>query len=255
MPETRINLIGFASVVLLVLGSFSTRTLGTSPAEKPSDRSSMPPSYEANATALRSSLPDEFQSIARWAIDLFDNAGLVLPPLRFVYHGDDDTRCKGRTGMHRIVDTTSIIEICTTTTGFPDQVMVLHELAHAWTHHRLPHERKAAFRRLRGWEHWRNYDAAPWHENGTEQAAEILVWGLLDRPINIVRIDQNSCDELLDGYRTLTTLEPPYGYRDHCEPHISDDPDVPIDSMEGRPGRRRCEAAPSGAGHRPCHAK
>ena len=46
--------------------------------------------------------------------------------------------------------------------------MILHETAHAWTDHALTSQRKAAFRDLRRWEFWRNYDDADWHENGTE---------------------------------------------------------------------------------------
>jgi hypothetical protein len=161
-------------------------------------------------------LPDDFQSMAKWAIERFDQAGLELPPLRFVYHEGDRTPCLGRDGLHHSVDDVNIIEICATDPSFPIRVMILHETAHAWVHHSLTPERKAAFRELRGWEHWRNYGEAAWHENGTEQAAEIMVWGLIDRPIRIVRILQNDCDQLDTGYRTLTTSEPLNRFRDFC---------------------------------------
>jgi hypothetical protein len=41
---------------------------------------------------------DEFAGMAYWAVDLFEEAGLRLPPMRFVYHGDDQTPCRGRRG-------------------------------------------------------------------------------------------------------------------------------------------------------------
>ncbi len=155
-------------------------------------------------------------AMADWAIALFADADLDLPPLRFVHHGEDTTACAGRVGMHHEIDGVSVVELCTIDTGTPTQIMILHETAHAWADHQLTDEAKEAFRELRGWEHWRDYTAAAWHENGTEQAAEILVWGLMDRPIMIARIDQNSCDELLAGYRTLTGTDPLHGYQDFC---------------------------------------
>jgi hypothetical protein len=94
--------------------------------------------------------------------------------------------------------------------------MILHETAHAWIEHQLTPERKAAFRELRGWEHWRDYDAAAWHNNGTEQAAEIMVWGLIDRPLRMVRINQAGCGDLEAGYVTLTGQGPLHGFGDYC---------------------------------------
>lgn len=161
-------------------------------------------------------VPDAMVTMIDWATALFADADLSLPSMRFVHNGTDTGPCSGRVGMHHVVDGVSVVEICTADVGVATRIMILHETAHAWTEHRLTDEAREAFRELRGWEHWRDYAAAPWHENGTEQAAEILVWGLMDRPIRIVRIDQATCDDLLAGYRTLTGAEPLHGFRDHC---------------------------------------
>lgn len=161
-------------------------------------------------------MPSEMAGMAEWAVDLFDQAGLELPPLRFVHHGGATEPCRGRAGLHHSVDGVSVIELCATEASFPNQVMILHESAHAWVDHQLTPERKDEFQDLRGWEHWRDYDAAAWHENGTEQAAEIMVWGLIDQPIRMIRIGQASCDELETGYVTLTEELPLNGFRDHC---------------------------------------
>ena len=77
-------------------------------------------------------------------------------------------------------------------------------------------ENLAAFQELRGYEFWLNYDEALWHENGTEQAAEILVWGLVDRPMAMSRITDNGCDDLLAGFVTLTGQQPLHGFTDLC---------------------------------------
>lgn len=164
----------------------------------------------------RVNMPAELADGTEWALDLFDEAALELPPIRFVHHGGATEPCRGRMGMHRAVDGVSIIEVCTSEASFPTRLMLLHEVAHAWTSHQLTPERKAQFQELRGWEHWRDYEAAEWHENGTEQAAEILVWGLSDRPLRMARIHQASCGELEAGYLTLTGRPPLHGFRDHC---------------------------------------
>ena len=161
-------------------------------------------------------MPPEFTAAAMWAMNLFDQAGFDLPPLRYVFHGDTPEPCAGRHGLQHPVEGVNVIEICTAEMSAPEQVMVLHETAHAWLDHTLTDERKAVFQQLRGWIYWRDYEAAAWHDNGTEQAAEIMVWGLIDRPMAMVRINQNSCVELEAGYRALTGQAPLHGFRDSC---------------------------------------
>jgi hypothetical protein len=161
-------------------------------------------------------VPDEFADMANWAVDLIEEAGLRLPPMRFVYHGDDQTPCSGWRGAHRYVDGRSTIDICTSDSGNVTASLVLHEIAHAWAAHDLSDERKADFQSLRGWTYWSNHQDAEWHENGSEQAAEMMVWGLIDRPVEIITINNHSCDDLDAGYRALTGQPPLHGYRDHC---------------------------------------
>lgn len=174
-------------------------SLGTSPTGSSADA---PPQVEFG------DLPDRHIVVAVWATELFDAAGLGLPPLRFDYHGGATEPCGGRAGMHHAVGATNVIEICTTEITPATEALIVHEVAHAWLDRSLSDERKAAFRELRGWTYWRNYEAAAWHENGTEQAAEIVMWGVIDRPVELIRITQNSHDELVAGYRTLTGLDP-----------------------------------------------
>lgn len=174
------------------------------------DGTSAPPAIELV------DMPPDFAAAATWSTDLFDQAGFELPPLRYVFHGNNPEPCADRPGLHHRVNGVNVIEICTADATRATAVMVLHETAHAWMDRALTAERKAAFQRLRGWKYWRDYDAAAWHDNGTEQAAEIMVWGLIDRPMAMVRIDQNSCAELDAGYRTLTGEAPHNNFRDAC---------------------------------------
>ncbi len=43
-----------------------------------------------------------------------------------------------------------------------------------------------------------------------------MVWDLGDRPMAMVRIDDNSCAELEAGDVTLTGRTPLHGFRDEC---------------------------------------
>lgn len=161
-------------------------------------------------------MPAEFVDMATWALGLFDEAGLALPPMSFDYHGDDTTPCSGWHGAHHSVDGGSIIDICTSDPGPVTAALVLHEIAHAWASIDLSEQRKDDFQALRGWTDWSNHADVAWHDNGAEQAAEIMVWGLIDRPVGIVTISDHSCDDLDAGYRALTGQAPLHGFRDFC---------------------------------------
>jgi hypothetical protein len=58
--------------------------------------------------------------------------------------------------------------------------------------------------------------SAQWHTYGAEQAAQIIVWGLIDRPIRIATIPDSSCVDLRTGYILLTGRRPLHGYKDLC---------------------------------------
>jgi hypothetical protein len=151
------------------------------------------------------------------AVALYAEAGLVLPPV--VVHGSDDREaCDGRDGLHRPDDQGSEIFVCSSKANDWFRRVVLHELAHAWAESGLTVEHRDAFQALRGWEHWLNYELADWRDNGTEQAAEIIAWGVSDLAAPTVQIDHASCAELRAGYLTLTGAEPRQGLTAACIP-------------------------------------
>jgi hypothetical protein len=95
-------------------------------------------------------MPDHLREMAEWAVDLFEQADLDLPRVRFVHHMGATEPCLGRAGMHRMVDGVSVVEICATEADRPTRVMILHETAHAWAAHDLTTERKSDFQEVRG---------------------------------------------------------------------------------------------------------
>lgn len=151
-------------------------------------------------TAAQDGLIDE-------ALDLFESADLELPGIDFVGYTSDD-ECSGRNGAAIRREDRTEIRLCLAGNGPVDDWVVIHEIAHAWDHHTLSDETRSKLLDLRGLDSWRD---AEWNERGAEHTAEIMVWGLIDRDVRLVRIGQNSCEELLTAYRTLTGDDPPNG--------------------------------------------
>lgn len=159
----------------------------------------------------RSLSPGQEEAID-WALKLFSDAGLELPNIEFVGH-DDREMCHGRGGSAQPVEGGALINLCKREVGPTEERWILHEVAHAWDYHNLDDQRRSSFLTLRGLDSWTQGE---WHEQGAENAAEMLVWGLIDRPFNTVHIYDNSCADLLAGYRELVGAEPPHGYTDLC---------------------------------------
>ena len=98
------------------------------------------------------------------------------------------------------------------------EFLVLHELAHAWDWANLSDERRGAFMADHRLDRWWGRDPVHWHSYAAEHAAEVIVWGLMDRPVRMARLPQafERCDALLRGYLLLTARAPLHGYTDRC---------------------------------------
>jgi hypothetical protein len=109
--------------------------------------------------------------------------------------------------------------------GAGPELLILHELAHAWDGHTLTDERRTAFLDWRGLHQWWGTEHEHWGEYGAEQAAETIVWGVIDRPIRASQIPPpyNNCGQLRTAYLMLTGRLPLHGYIDRCERAESDD--------------------------------
>jgi hypothetical protein len=163
---------------------------------------------------------DERNAVARSA-GLFAEAGLELPEVTIRRYASR-TACGGHDGQHRAVGARSEIDICTVDGLAWEERVILHELSHAWAAHFLTPAHRDAFRQLRGFEYWQDYERADWRYNGTEQAAEIMVWALSDHPVHVAQIDHHSCPELRAAYLALTDLAPLHGYTDRCNETVED---------------------------------
>ena len=151
-------------------------------------------------------------SAVDWALSLFAEADLELPPILFVGHTDREA-CLGRDGTARPTEFGARIDLCAAGSEPTERRWILHEVAHAWDYHNLDEHDRHQFLESRNLTGWREGD---WHERGAENAAEVLVWGLLDRPFNSVYIYANSCDDFQTGYLQLVGHEPLHGFTDFC---------------------------------------
>jgi len=143
-------------------------------------------------------------ALAEWALTRFDRAGLVLPPLVLSFY-DDRADCADNFGLYRSGAPVRV-DIC----GFNwDRFVtmakktVLHELAHAWIGHTLSETAQENFLDLRGLNTWGD-DEFPWAEQGSEQAAEILAWALMDEGLELTKFKSADPAALSQAYRHLT---------------------------------------------------
>ncbi len=86
----------------LVPASAEALAPGTAPAPAPSF-------VDVELEVEMVDMPEHLDAMANWAVDLFEQAGLDLPKLRFVHHGGSTEPCWGRAGLHHRVDGVSVI--------------------------------------------------------------------------------------------------------------------------------------------------
>ena len=114
-----------------------------------------------------------------WAVHRFRSAGLRdLPPMEVHLHQAREA-CDGGLGLYYM----NRIDLCTKDSSEPyARKYALHEIAHAWAEINVDPDVMRRFMDARGLEAW-NDKRVPWKERGTEQAAEIIAWGLGDGEI------------------------------------------------------------------------
>ena len=196
---------GIRRILVWTLGALASGALLLHPGSDP----------RAGARFTFTDLTRHQVALATWATGLFDRAGLTLPPIDFIRHATTGP-CLGRTGIASYEGGRGRVGICTADAGPVEEILFLHEIAHTWDRHALSEDRRRDFQDLRGLAAWRS-SLLPWEELGAEQAAEIITWGLIDRPMWVVRIPDTACAELRAGYLTLTGQEPLHGYTDLCK--------------------------------------
>lgn len=142
------------------------------------------------------------------ATETFRAAGLAVPDFQAKFHAST-APCGGSWGLHvRDRSSGSTVNVCYTNDRAGTQQALrlrtlLHEMAHVWIYESFSTDDKETFMALRGLTAWQGSDA-PWFDRGSEQAAEILIWGITNGENKVhPRIGQTEEGELRTAFAMM----------------------------------------------------
>jgi hypothetical protein len=139
-----------------------------------------------------------------WSIRRYREAGLDgMPDLEIYLHRSHED-CNGGLGLYHA----GRIDLCTKESSEPYQrKFALHEMAHGWIEINVEGAVLDRFMDIRGVAAWndRSFD---WKDRGTEQAAEIVTWGLGEGEIAPLLPEATDAPTLARLYVLLTGREP-----------------------------------------------
>lgn len=153
-------------------------------------------------------------SLVAWARDRFVASGLDVPPATHVTFPPTSACESGFSGMSFHTDLVGHIEVCTTAETFATSAAaapltarrtILHELGHLWI---AAYTDEATRRKLTDHLGLTDWTGVEWSMNGSEMAAEILMWGLIDEEL-AVRVPGASCEERVTAFALLVGSAPP----------------------------------------------
>lgn len=187
------------TAVRITIGAFALMTLATSAPTRATDDSR--PVRAFGAVRLHEPNPQR-EEMLDWAIKRYRTAGLQMPEIDVYFH-QDSGGCGGYLGFTK----NGRVDLCVRLAmeGQPQRIL-LHELAHAWAEVQLDEETRSAFIELRGLGGW-NVTADDHKDRGTEQAAEIVAWGLGEGTTPPMISGDTTPEALAGGFRLLTGTE------------------------------------------------
>ena len=139
-----------------------------------------------------------------WSIRRYREGGLDGMPNLDVYLHGSQADCNGGIGLYHA----GRIDLCTEASSEPYQrKFTLHEMAHGWIEHNVSGTVLNRFMDIRGIAAWndRTFD---WKDRGTEQAAEVVTWGLGEGEIAPLLPEATDAPTLSRLYELLTGREP-----------------------------------------------
>ena len=169
---------------------------------------------------------DRLTNLVEWALGRFELIGIGLPnvvavtfppiPLCDEYQGMATNTGEGS----RVYVCYDEQEACSDDSCSDFNIVarrtMLHELGHAWNNTYLNDEDREMFVEMRGLDYWSGSDVT-YSSRGTEHAAEVLVWGLLEESSPTIRLPDQTCDTLAEAFQFLTGAEPLFDLTD-CDP-------------------------------------
>ena len=139
-----------------------------------------------------------------WALRRYRAAGLQGMPALDVFLHTPHEACHGYLATFQ----DGRIDLCTGDSSEPyARKVALHELAHAWAKANVVSGVRERFLKLRNLAAWNDF-SLPWKERGTEQAAEIIAWGLGEGEITPLLPLPIDPEDLIGAYTLLTGRGP-----------------------------------------------
>ena len=165
---------------------------------------------------IKDETPDTLD-LAFWALGRFREAGIDEPRVSSIDFNPGPTECVGLSGWTLGNGKTDVFicipeeRLCRHVNGTEPTTVgkfcLLHELSHAWIIDHVDEAGRRALIEYTGTEFWASAEV-PWHERGVEHAAEFLAWGLMDRALELHRLDNPGCEHVLEGFQMLTGTSP-----------------------------------------------
>ena len=203
-------------ISLLAIALLSSPATATADNDIPLSRSV----FEANNSLYEAPLPrlqvrnatERQQEQVDRAIEMFDAAGLELPPLviRFSENTDD---CEGNLGTYRPQPegNPAVVSVCTEM-----RITLIHELAHAWDDHSLDDDRRQSFMEHWDLDNWNDKEES-WYDRGSERAADTIAYTLLQTEPT----DNPDILKFLCGFGVLTGNDLPDAARVSCDSEVA----------------------------------
>ncbi|MEN8114615.1 MAG: hypothetical protein ABFS21_09530 [Actinomycetota bacterium] len=149
-------------------------------------------------------------ALVSWALTRFVASGLESPPVTAVRFPPTEACLRSFSGVTIHGNEGSMIDVCVApedlaiAVGFPLDARrtILHELGHVWNAHVATETERQVFLDSRGLEEW---SASVWQESGSEQAAEIIMWGVMDMNV-LPRVPNATCPERHAAFEILTGI-------------------------------------------------
>lgn len=167
------------------------------------------------AAALGAAVPHTAvdAAIVATAIDAFAGHGLEFGVEPVVSFHDDAAACSGNLGYWTDEAGVDRIRVCWTDDDARVQEILrtqalVHELAHAWVYRNTDAATRDAFVELVAADSWNGAEAA-WVDRGTEVAAELVTWAVLDPAVLFVEFAESSCGTWAAGYELLVGATAP----------------------------------------------
>ena len=144
---------------------------------------------------------------------LFEAAQLKLPADLVISFHRSLYPCDEAFGLFTVEHSAPRVRVCFTHSDPYVEVRIreqtlVHELAHVWVYMNFDESIRPAFVQLSDSDSW-NEPSSRWQGRGTERAADLITWAVLDPDVLYVDFDVSSCPRWSQAYELLTAQAAP----------------------------------------------